>query len=367
MENYFIADDVDRARIAPDAMIHAGCRISGADTFIGPCCEIGAESPVTLRNCQIGKGVKLGGGFAEGATFLDGASFGDGFHIRPGSLIEEHASGGHSVGLKQTVLFPFVTLGSLINFCDVLMAGGTGAKNHSEVGSSYIHFNFTPRQDKATASLVGDVPRGVLLRKNPIFLGGQGGLVGPARIAYGTVVAAGTILRSDVLEEDRLVAGGGGSGALRMLPYNQSRFGDITRTVENCFAYLGNIAALRCWYEFFRRPFMTRTPWGEACWNGAMKRLDEIRNERIKRLDQLAEKVRESGAAHPSHSKFLTEWTTLRARHESAAAQPPTAAPPQMPRHSPDYIKTIQTLSTQEQQTITEFLAETARRATSTL
>ena len=66
------------------------------------------------------------------------------------------------------------------------MAGGTSRKNHSEIGSSYIHFNFTPHQDKATPSLVGDVPRGVMLDRAPIFLGGQGGLVGPVRIAYGT-------------------------------------------------------------------------------------------------------------------------------------------------------------------------------------
>jgi UDP-N-acetylglucosamine/UDP-N-acetylgalactosamine diphosphorylase len=52
--------------------------------------------------------------------------------------------------LKQTILFPFVTLGSLINFCDIFMSGGSDRKNHSEVGSSYIHFNYTPNQDKAT-------------------------------------------------------------------------------------------------------------------------------------------------------------------------------------------------------------------------
>jgi hypothetical protein len=41
-------------------------------------------------------------------------------------------------------------------------------KDHSEVGSSYIHFNYTPNQDKASASLLGDVPRGVMLREPPM-------------------------------------------------------------------------------------------------------------------------------------------------------------------------------------------------------
>ena len=80
------------------------------------------------------------------------------------------------------------------------MSGGTDGKNHSEVGSSYIHFNYTPNQDKATPSLIGDVPAGVMLNQPPIFLGGQGGLVGPVRIGHGTVIAAGTIYRKDCPE-----------------------------------------------------------------------------------------------------------------------------------------------------------------------
>jgi bifunctional UDP-N-acetylglucosamine pyrophosphorylase/glucosamine-1-phosphate N-acetyltransferase len=87
------------------------------------------------------------------------------------------------------------------------MAGGSGRQNHSEVGSSYIHFNFTPDGDKTTPSLIGDVPRGVMLNQRPIFLGGQGGMVGPLRMGYGNVVAAGAILREDVIEENKLIMG----------------------------------------------------------------------------------------------------------------------------------------------------------------
>ena len=83
---------------------------------------------------------------------------GSGAHVRAGTLLEEEFDGAHAVGLKQTLFLPFVTAGSLINFCDALMAGGTSRKNHSEIGSSYIHFNYTPHRDKATPSLVGDVP-----------------------------------------------------------------------------------------------------------------------------------------------------------------------------------------------------------------
>ena len=331
-DSVFIAPEVDPARIHAGAVIHPGCRIGGAETAIGPGAQIGAESPVTLRNCQIGKDAVVSGGFLDGTTVLDGATVGDGFHSRPGTLLEECSSVAHTVGLKQTVLMPYVTLGSLINFCDVLMAGGTGSDNHSEVGSSYIHFNFTPHQDKATASLVGDVPRGVLLDQKPIFLGGQGGLVGPCRIAYGTVVAAGCVLRRDVLEENQLVTGSS-TTALRTRPYDAVKYGRVEGILENGLAYLGNILALRAWYDHARRPVMAKTPWGVACCEGARRRLGEIWKERVKRLDQLAGKfvasVEAAGEQRTSlvfaaQSRFIAEWPQIRERLAARWSQPLT-------------------------------------------
>ena len=331
-DSVFIAPEVDPARIHAGAVIHPGCRIGGAETAIGPGAQIGAESPVTLRNCQVGKDAVVSGGFLDGTTMLDGASAGDGFHSRPGTLLEERSSVAHTVGLKQTVLMPYVTLGSLINFCDVLMAGGTGSDNHSEVGSSYIHFNFTPHQDKATASLVGDVPRGVLLDQKPIFLGGQGGLVGPCRIAYGTVVAAGCVLRRDVLEENQLVTGSS-TTALRTRPYDAVKYGRVEGILENGLAYLGNILALRAWYDHARRPVMAKTPWGVACCEGARRRLGEIWKERVKRLDQLAGKfvasVEAAGEQRTSlvfaaQSRFIAEWPQIRERLAARWSQPLT-------------------------------------------
>ena len=358
--SYHIASDVNPERIHPSATIHPGCRIGGAETYIGPDCEIGAESPVTLRDCQLGKGVKLGGGFAEGSVFMDGAAFGDGFHIRPGTIAEEAASGGHSVGLKQTILFPYVTLGSLINFCDVLMAGGDGSKNHSEVGSSYIHFNFTPHQDKATASLVGDVARGVLLREKPIFLGGHGGLVGPRRIAYGTVVAAGTILRKDVTEQNRLVTGAHPFGPLREHPYDQSQYGDVARIAANCFEYVRNIIALSRWYSLFRAPVMNKTPHGAACLRGAAKCLAVIMKERVLRLDQLESKLPPASAAsHPSHAAFVAGWKTKRAEFRDAFASAPVPPESAVAKFAAaaDYLSAVRALSPDECGAVSTYLS----------
>lgn len=320
-DSVFLSAEVDPARIHSGTTIHPGCRISGADTSIGPNCVIGAESPATLRNCQLGKGVVIGGGFLDGTTMLDGASAGDGFHSRPGTVMEEFSSVAHTNGLKQTILMPYVTLGSLINFCDVLMAGGTGLHNHSEVGSSYIHFNFTPHQDKATASLIGDVPHGVMLDKAPIFLGGQGGLVGPCRIAFGTVVAAGSVLRRSVLEENLLITGASDSSGTRARPYNPTRYGKVDGVVENCLIYLGNLLALKAWYAYVRAPVMEKTPWGTACLKGAQKCLAEVWKERLKRLDQLSDKLKisidsvgdkASSLVFVAQHKFVAEWPQMK-------------------------------------------------------
>ena len=247
-QSVFISNEVDVERIAGEGSIfYPGARICGKETFIAAGARIGSEGPAHIENCYVGPGAKLKGGYFNGAVFCANASCGLGAHVRPGTIMEEESSIAHTVGLKHTILFPYVALGSLINFCDCLMTGGTGPRHHSEVGSSYIHFNFTPSQDKATASLLGDVPKGVMLNQSPIFLGGQGGLVGPCRLAFGTVVAAGTICRSDQLQEDHLVLGAhkgrGGS-----IPYKPGGFYGLHRILKNNFQYIANLYALRQWY-----------------------------------------------------------------------------------------------------------------------
>ncbi len=302
------AYDIDPDRIqGPGTVIHPGCRLKGRKLFIGAGCEIGRQGPVTLTDCWLAPDVKLEGGVFQGAVFLKGAKFGPNGQVRPGTILEEHASAAHAVGLKQTILFPYVTLGSLINFCDCLMTGGTGPENHSEVGSSYIHFNFTPNQDKATASLIGDVPRGVTLRENPIFLGGQGGLVGPCRLAFGTVVAAGTIWRKDLLKEDRLVADAPGRSI--NLPFKKGNYTGLNRIVENNLVYLANITALFHWYLRVRSYFVGGNLPKEV-YDGLLETLNLHLDERIARLGQLAEKA-SSGRSSGLHSALRQSWPEL--------------------------------------------------------
>ncbi len=282
--------DFPPEQIAPGVVIHAGSKILGAKTSIGPQCEIGSEAPATLENCQLGKGVSLKGGYFSGATFLDGSNMGSGAHVRSGTLLEEEANGAHTVGFKQTIFLPFVTAGSLINLCDCLMAGGTSRKNHSEIGSSYIHFNFTPHQDKATASLIGDVPRGVMLDQPPIFLGGQGGLVGPARIDFGTVIPAGVVCRQDVLVRNQFFLPSS-IVSVKLQKYDQGLYRSINRIITNNLVYIANIQALKTWYLRARKRLMSGNEFAKACWAGALGQLEMGIEERIKRLGELAGKM----------------------------------------------------------------------------
>ncbi len=292
-ETVEIGPDLDPTRISGRGVtLHSGCRLLGPKTLILPGVALGGEAPVTVHNCQIGKDVKLQGGFFQECCFLEGAIVGSGAQLREGCLMEERSRAAHTVGLKQTILFPYVTLGSLINFCDCLMAGGTSEEDHSEVGSSYIHFNYTPNQDKATASLIGDVPRGVMLRERPIFLGGQGGMVGPVRIGYGVVVAAGTLVRKDLLEENTILLGE--SAPARKFRFHPGLYTNPRRLIEMNTLYIANLMALRRWYLDVRAPFAAGSEEDRALHQGAVDRVQEGCRERLKRFGQVAGRMERS-------------------------------------------------------------------------
>lgn len=304
-ESVEIGDDINPDRISGDnVIIHSGCKLYGPKTLILPGVKLGNETPATINDCQIGKNVKLSGGYFFDSTFLENSSMGSGAHIRQACLLEEGARGAHTVGLKQTILFPFVTLGSLINFCDCLMAGGTDSENHSEVGSSYIHFNYTQNQDKATASLIGDIPRGVMINQKPIFLGGQGGMVGPVTIEYGTIVAAGTVVRKDINKPDTMLLGN--PAIARSMPFHANLYSNLPRIIKLNINYIASLIALRAWYINIRSLFF-REKFEKELYKGAVEKLDAAIDERLKQLKKIAEKMPESIEAQKSISSKPSE------------------------------------------------------------
>ena len=361
-ESIEIGDDVDTGRISgEDVAIHAGCRIYGPATLVLRGAKIGYQGPATVENCFVGPEVHLNGGYFRKAVFLKGASIGLGAQVREGTILEEGAGAAHTVGLKQTILFPFVTLGSLINFCDCFMAGGTGRNNHSEVGSAYIHFNFTPNQDKATASLLGDVPRGVMLDQHPVFLGGQGGLVGPCRLTFGTVTAAGTICRKDELRPDRLVFGEIGKGG--SIPYRPGSHQNIVRVVRNNIFYVANLIALLQWYEQVRAAFIS-DDFPEPLHEGLKQTLHLGIEERLKQLGRYSRIVgtflsQEKGTAphHLHHRELSQRWPELEAFFHKQLDRPGDLAlrdrfleafSRRIDQHGTDYIGVVRKLAENE-------------------
>jgi acetyltransferase-like isoleucine patch superfamily enzyme len=290
-----IGKEVNLDKIANSVTIYGAARIYGKETLISQDVQLGYEAPVTLINCQLGAAVELRGGYFTKSVFLEKVALGSNAHVRAGCLLEEQSGGNHTVGLKQTILFPFVILGSLINFCDCLMAGGTSRKNHSEVGSSYIHFNYTPHQDKATPSLIGDVPRGVMLQESPIFLGGQGGIVGPLKIDYGTVIPAGVICRRDFKAGGMLWSSPASSEKGKQ--FVAGVYGDISRKVNYNIVYVANLLALRQWYSYVRREFFMKEKYGDDLYCGACNVLTDAVAERIKQMNLFAQSVENSVAA----------------------------------------------------------------------
>jgi bifunctional UDP-N-acetylglucosamine pyrophosphorylase/glucosamine-1-phosphate N-acetyltransferase len=284
-----VDETVDVDRISGDGVvIYSGCKIMGHSTLILQGAILGYEGPVTVESCHIGPQVELKGGFFKDAVFLKSVSMGIGSHVREGTILEEESKVAHTVALKHTILFPFVTLGSLINFCDCFLSGGTSRKDHSEVGSSYIHFNYTPNQDKATPSLMGDVPQGVMLNQRPIFLGGQGGLVGPCRLAFGTLIAAGSVYRKDEFTPGQLLfAGVEGSGSM---PFQPGLYRNMKRIVQNNIIYIANLMALMQWYHHVRSQFVS-DDFPESLYDGLKKNLKAAIDERINKLEHLCNKM----------------------------------------------------------------------------
>jgi UDP-N-acetylglucosamine/UDP-N-acetylgalactosamine diphosphorylase len=127
-----------------------------------------------------------------------------------------------------------------------------------------------------------------MLNQSPIFLGGQGGLVGPCRLDYGTVVAAGTINRKDELRPGRLIFGGAARGG--NVPYTPGVYRGEKRIITNNVIYIGNLIALMRWYESVRSIFVSED-FPQALLEGLMGKLASGIDERIRRLGELIEKM----------------------------------------------------------------------------
>jgi carbonic anhydrase/acetyltransferase-like protein (isoleucine patch superfamily) len=247
-ERVYVGPEVAEGSIEPGAVL-VNTLIRGERTIIGTHSKIGTSGMALVVNTQVGRDVELGAGSYLHATLLDGVKVRGYAEIRHGTVLEEEAEAGHNVGLKHTYFTAGVVAGSCINFCDVLMTGGSSRRDHSEVGSGAVHFNFDPRGDKF-GSLIGDAS-GLLLRKRRIFIGGNSGLVGPVHIDFGAVVAAGSLVRTNV-EANRLFCD---SERVRSPEaFDPDAYADLRRKFLTTAQLCGNLHALVAWYNLVRLP-----------------------------------------------------------------------------------------------------------------
>jgi len=385
-EHVCISKDVNLENIAAGVVIHPFARISGSKTridsdtqigsggsvivqnsVIGADANIGNLGGVTLKNVTAGAKTVLGAGVAEDAVFL-GREFqsnafttGFGFRARKGSLYEEDVCSAQHTDTKMTLLFPWATLGSNINFCDLLLSGGTGGRSgeFSEVGSGTIHFNFTLRGDKATGSLLGDVTRGVFLREPRLFIGGNNSLIGPLSSQFGAFTAAGVRALGNL--KTGLNLGSGLAPGHR--DYDARVFSRPLRVIENQVTYIGELIALYHWYNHVRIQIVAQTPQQKELYEAGQKIVLMNIKERIHQMGHLIDLLEDSARilhsrSYPpkqnleEHHFLISQWPSIEKHlldYENHVWPLPETLQEDIQaktkEHKGRYLRTIQTLS----------------------
>jgi carbonic anhydrase/acetyltransferase-like protein (isoleucine patch superfamily) len=244
-DRVYVAEDVCLERISPGAVLR-NAEIAGGSTYIGTEAEIGTSGLACIHNAQIGSHATVAAGTYENCVLLPRSKTRGFAEIRQGTVLEEESEIGHNVGLKNTIFTAGAVAGSLINYCDVLLSGGSSRTDHSEIGSGAVHFNFDPRGDKF-GSLMGDAG-GCLLRSRRIFIGGNSGVVAPVHIGFGAVVAAGAVLRKDVAQNQ--LSSGDAPGQNK--DYDLDRYFGLSKKFCTTAKLVGNLHALSAWYQQVR-------------------------------------------------------------------------------------------------------------------
>ena len=328
-ERVYVSEDVDLEAIEPGAVIRQAT-LTGRTLRIATGAVIGTTGHAEVDSCQIGRNTALGAGLYQGATFLEGVKIRGFAEIRPGTLLEEQVDLAHCVALKNTTFTCCCVAGSLINFCDLFLSGGTSRQDHTEIGSGAVHYNFDPRGDK-WGSLLGGI-RGVALRSDPVFIGGTCGLVGPLEIGFGGVTAAGSVIRKDV-RENELVADSG--KRLRRPRFDRHSYGPLKRQFFVTVRLISTLRALDVWYSEVRAPCARgdELPLYEA----ARERIDTQIQERIQRLGKVVAKLARTASSTgqgpgpqrqlKQHVYLIERWEPLRESLETPIDHgPPPAA-----------------------------------------
>ena len=138
-------------------------------------------------------------------------------------------------------------------------------------------------------------------------------MVGPLRMGYGNVVAAGSVLRKDMDMENKLIMGRSHKGlVVDLIP---RAYPSLPRLVENNILYITNLMALEQWYIHVRKTFLENQEFGNLIFEGVLEKLRMAKEERIKRLKDMASKMpvspgegkdstKDTGAKQEFHEKI---------------------------------------------------------------
>jgi UDP-N-acetylglucosamine/UDP-N-acetylgalactosamine diphosphorylase len=108
-------------------------------------------------------------------------------------------------------------------------------------------------------------------------------------MGYGNVVAAGSVLRKDVHMENKLIMSRSHPGAVvDLIP---RAYPGLSRVVENNILYITNLIALEQWYIHVRKIFFENQEFGNLIFEGILEKLRMAKEERIKRLKDMASKM----------------------------------------------------------------------------
>jgi UDP-N-acetylglucosamine/UDP-N-acetylgalactosamine diphosphorylase len=338
--------------------------ITGETTFIGNGAQIGVSGLARIHQSQIGSASVLGAGTYEHSVLLSGAKTRGFAELRQGTVLEEEAEIAQNVGLKNTVFTIGVVAGSCINYCDVLVTGGSSRSDHSEIGSGAIHFNFDPRGDKF-GSLLGDAT-GCLLRSRRIFVGGNSGIIAPVHLHFGAVIAAGSMIRKDV-GENQLSS----SEPLRQSgEYDLEKYYDLSRKFCSTAKLIGNLHALRTWYRSVRLAFADSEE--KLLYAAAERELHRHLQHRVRQLSNVVDKLPQSlsrpcqaedRAFHQQHRKLLeNKEKIISFLLEEKGTEPPSIVIAEYERHrrGQGHAASIRALSKESVELSTKWLRDVA-------
>ena len=164
--------------IGPDTIIHPNVYLEGR-TSIGANCEI--QCGVRIVNSTLADGVFVNSYcMIVRSTVAAGAQLGPFAHLRPESVVGEHAHVGNFVELKKTAL-----------------GRGSKASHLSYLGDAVIGEQVNVGAGTITCNYDGKTKAQTTI-EDGAFIGSDSQLIAPVRIGQGAYVAAGSSITDDV-------------------------------------------------------------------------------------------------------------------------------------------------------------------------